>query len=45
MMESTRKYSLLSRVVTYVILAVFVVVALFPFYWMALTSFRTPRGV
>jgi len=26
-------------------LAIFVVVALFPFYWMALTSFRTPRGV
>jgi len=45
MMESMRRYSPLSQVLTYVILAVFVVVALFPFYWMALTSFRTPKGV
>ncbi|MCX6030533.1 MAG: carbohydrate ABC transporter permease [Chloroflexi bacterium] len=45
MMESRRKYSPLSQVLTYVVLAVFVVVALFPFYWMALTSFRTPKGV
>ena len=45
MMESTRRYSLLSQVFTYAALAIFVVVALFPFYWMTLTSFRTPRGV
>jgi multiple sugar transport system permease protein len=44
-MEGTRRYSPLSQVLTYVILAVFVMVALFPFYWMALTSFRTPKGV
>jgi hypothetical protein len=31
MMESTRRYSPLSQVFTYVILAAFVVVALFPF--------------
>jgi multiple sugar transport system permease protein len=44
-MESTRRYSPLSQVVTYVALFAFVVVALFPFYWMALTSFRTAKGV
>jgi multiple sugar transport system permease protein len=44
-MESTRRYSLPSQVLTYVVLLAFVVIALFPFYWMGLTSFRTPRGV
>jgi len=44
-MESTRRDSPISQLITYVALAVFIVVALFPFYWMALTSFRTPRGV
>jgi len=44
-MESTRRYSLPSQVLTYVVLLAFVVIALFPFYWIGLTSFRTPRGV
>ena len=44
-MESRRRNSLRSQVLTYIVLAVFVVAALFPFYWMALTSLRTPRGV
>jgi len=44
-MESTRRDSPLSQLVTYVALAAFIVVALFPFYWMGLTSFRTAKGV
>ncbi|MCG3778597.1 MAG: Inner membrane ABC transporter permease protein YcjP [Nitrospira sp.] len=43
--ESSRRDKPLAVLVTYVALAVFIIVALFPFYWMALTSFRTPRGV
>ena len=45
MMESTRRPQIATQLVTYLALAIFVVVALFPFYWMALTSFRTARGV
>ena len=45
MMESTRKSRPGETIVTYVVLAVLVVVALFPFYWMGLTSFRTPKDV
>ena len=44
-MENTRRDSPISQIITYVALAIFIIVALFPFYWMALTSFRTPRGV
>jgi multiple sugar transport system permease protein len=44
-MESTRRSRLSERILTYVVLAILVFVALFPFYWMGLTSVRTPRGV
>jgi multiple sugar transport system permease protein len=44
-MESTRRVHPLTTVITYVALAAFVLVALFPFYWMLLTSLRTPKGV
>jgi len=44
-MESTRKPRLGESILTYVVLAILVLVALFPFYWMGLTSLRTPKGV
>ena len=37
-MESTRKSRLTETIVTYIVLAVLVFVALFPFYWMGLTT-------
>jgi multiple sugar transport system permease protein len=40
-----RKDGPVGQLITYLVLAAFVIVALFPFYWMALTSLRTPRGV
>lgn len=44
-MHSARRTSLATTILTYVALAILVFVALFPFYWMGLTSLRTPRGV
>jgi len=44
-MENTRKPGILMTIVTYTVLAVLVIVALFPLYWMVLTSFRTPKEV
>jgi len=45
MMGSTRRPSLATQLVTYAVLIAFVVAVLFPFYWMLLTSLRTPKGV
>jgi multiple sugar transport system permease protein len=44
-MHSTRRIPIATRIITYVVLALLVFVALFPFYWMGLTSLRSPRGV
>ncbi len=44
-MHSTRRSSLGATIATYAILAALVFLALFPFYWMGLTSLRSPRGV
>ena len=44
-MGSIRNNSLARKLFTYVVLFAFVVGALFPFYWIALTSLRTPSGV
>ena len=44
-MGSIRNNSLARKLFTYVVLFAFVVEALFPFYWIALTSLRTPSGV
>jgi multiple sugar transport system permease protein len=44
-MHSTKRRPIVTTVVTYVALAILVFVALFPFYWMGLTSLRSPRGV
>lgn len=45
MEESTRRSSLGATIVRYAALAVLVAIAVFPFYWMALTALRTPLGV
>lgn len=44
-MPSTRRTPLATRILTYAVLIILVFVALFPFYWMGLTSLRSPRGV
>lgn len=44
-MYSSRAPSRLNRILTYGTLLILVLVCLFPFYWMTLTSLRTPRGV
>jgi multiple sugar transport system permease protein len=44
-MQSTRRTPLATQILTYIVLAILVFVALFPFYWMGLTSLRSPRGV
>lgn len=44
-MESTRKPNPVTQAVTYIVLIVIVLAVIFPFYWMVLTSLRTPRGV
>jgi len=42
---SHRAPNRLNRILTYGTLLILVLVCLFPFYWMVLTSLRTPRGV
>ena len=44
-MEVTRKQNPLLQALTYAVLIAIVLAVLFPFYWMLLTSLRTPRGV
>jgi multiple sugar transport system permease protein len=44
-MEGARRQRGTTMILTYIILAMLMVGALFPFYWMGLTSFRTPKGV
>ena len=44
-MHSTRRTPLATRILTYAVLIILVFVAIFPFYWMGLTSLRSPRGV
>jgi multiple sugar transport system permease protein len=44
-MGVTSKTRPAGKLFTYLALAIFVIVVLFPFYWMGLTSFRTPKGV
>ena len=44
-MTSHRAPSRLNRILVYGTLIILVLICLFPFYWMVLTSLRTPRGV
>lgn len=44
-MTRNRAPSRLNRILTYGTLTILVLACLFPFYWMILTSLRTPRGV
>ena len=44
-MTRNRAPSRLNRILTYGTLTILVLACLFPFYWMVLTSLRTPRGV
>ena len=45
MIKSRKTRQRIQMVVTYFILAIYVIVVLFPLYWVVLTSVRTPRQV
>ena len=44
-MEITRKQNPVLQALTYAVLIAVVLAVIFPFYWMLLTSLRTPKGV
>ena len=44
-METTRRQNPLLQAITYALLIAIVLAVIFPFYWMVLTSLRTPKGV